>query len=376
MLEVKVVNNFNEKLKSLMTDLGLSLLSIIIALIVGTFFIFLTEESPATAYSALYVGAFGNFRAILNTLWRSTPLILTGLAVALPFRAGLFNIGAEGQLLMGGFTAGVVGFYFTSLPAFIHLPFAVIAGMLAGGLWGGLPGFLKAKMNVHEVIATIMLNNIAIALTINYGINYFRNTGRQATPRIMESAALLRFKDMTDHFLFGKLPFIEIFNQPGIRLHINFILAIIAAVILWYLLFKTTLGYEMRAVGFNADGAEYGGINANKGIILAMFISGAVAGLAGVGEALGTHLSFMAGMDAGYGFTGIAVALIGQTHPIGVIFGGLLFGALAQGGLEMQFAGVPSEIVMLIQALVIFFVASLQVLKVYLANRKAKGGVE
>ena len=370
------MNDFSEKLKSLLTNLSLSIASIIVALIVGSFFILLTEQSPATAYSALYDGAFGDFRAILNTLWRSTPLILTGLAVALPFRAGLFNIGAEGQLLMGGFTAGVVGFYFTSLPGFIHLPFAILAGMLAGGIWGGLPGLLKAKMDVHEVIATIMLNNIAVALTINYGINYFRQTGRQATPRILETAALLRFNDMADHIIFGRIPFIDIFRQPGIRLHINFILAIITAIILWYLLFKTTLGYEMRAVGHNSDGAEYGGINASKGIILAMFISGAVAGLAGVGEALGTHLSFMAGMDAGHGFTGIAVALIGQTHPIGVIFGGLLFGALAQGGLEMQFAGVPSEIVMIIQALVIFFVASLQVLKVYLAKRKAKGGVE
>ena len=248
--------------------------------------------------------------------------------------------------------------------------------MFVGGLWGGLPGFLKAKMDVHEVIATIMLNHIAIALTINYGINIFRNTGRPATPKIMESAAMFNFKNIMEYPLLSKLPFAELFASPAIRLHINFFLALIAAVILWYLLFKTTLGYEMRAVGFNPDGAEYGGINASKGIITAMFISGAVAGLAGVGEVLGTHLSFMQGMDAGYGFTGIAVALIGQTHPIGVILGGILFGALAQGGLEMQFSGIPSEIVMLIQALVIFFVAALQVFKVYLAKRKAKGGVE
>jgi simple sugar transport system permease protein len=248
--------------------------------------------------------------------------------------------------------------------------------MFIGGLWGGLPGFLKAKMDVHEVIATIMLNHIAIALTINYGINMYRNTGRPATPKIMESAAMFNFKNIADYPLLSKLPFADLFSHPAIRLHINFFLAIIAAIILWYLLFKTTLGYEMRAVGFNPPGAEYGGINSSKGIIMAMFISGAVAGLAGVGEVLGTHLSFMQGMDAGYGFTGIAVALIGQTHPIGVILGGILFGALAQGGLEMQFSGIPSEIVMLIQALVIFFVAALQVLKVYLAKRKAKGGVE
>jgi len=370
------MNNYSEKIKSVLTDLGLSLLSIVIALIVGTLFIFLTDKSPLDAYSALYIGSFGSFRAIANTLWRSTPLILTGLAVALPFRAGLFNIGAEGQLLMGGFTAGVVGFYFTSLPAFIHLPFAIIAGMFVGGLWGGLPGFLKAKMDVHEVIATIMLNHIAIALTINYGINLFRDTGRPATPRIMKSAAMFNFNNMNKYSFLEDLPLSDLLSSPAIRIHLNFFLALIAAVILWYLLFKTTLGYEMRAVGFNPDGAEYGGINASKGIITAMFISGAVAGLAGVGEVLGTHFSFMQGMDAGYGFTGIAVALIGQTHPIGVILGGILFGALAQGGLEMQFSGIPSEIVMLIQALVIFFVAALQVFKVYLAKRKAKGGVE
>ncbi|MGM0419695.1 MAG: ABC transporter permease [Bacillota bacterium] len=364
------------QIKGILINISISVFSIIIALIVGSFFILLTESSPITAYAALYQGAFGNFRAILNTLWRSTPLILTGLAVALPFRAGLFNIGAEGQLLVGGFTAGLVGFYFTGLPGFVHLPMAVIAGMLAGGLWGGLPGLLKAKAGVHEVIATIMLNYIALALTINYGINQFRQTGRQATPRIMETAELLRFNDMGDHWFFGKIPFVDIFAQPGIRLHFNFVLAIIAAVILWYMLWKTTMGFELRGVGFNPDGAEYGGINVDKNMIIAMFIGGAVAGLAGTGEALGTHLSFMAGMDAGHGFTGIAVALIGQTHPFGVILGGLLFGSLAQGGLEMQFAGVPSDIVRIIQALVIFFVASLQILKLYISRRSAKKEAE
>lgn len=370
------MNNRIENLKSLITDLGISLLSIIIALVFGIFFILLTKETPATAYHALYIGAFGNFRNVLNTLWRSTPLILTGLAFALPYRAGLINIGAEGQFLMGGFVSGVVGYYFTSLPGFIHLPFAILAGVIAGGLWGGLSGFLKAKMNVNEVISTIMLNHIAIALTINFGINRLRESTRQATPEITDSAALLRFKEMAVHPLLGKIPFIDIFSDPGIRLHINFIFTLIVAVLLWYLLFKTTFGYELRAVGFNSNAAEYGGISAKKSILLTMFIGGAVAGLGGVGETLGTHLSFMSGMDAGYGFTGIAVALIGQSHPIGVIFGGLLFGALNQGGLEMQFAGVPSEIVMIIQALVIFFVASLQIIKIYIKNKKAKEGVE
>ena len=365
-----------DHIKSMMTNFGISLLSIVVALIFGIFFILLTDQSPVTAYQALYHGAFGSFSNILNTLWRSTPLILTGLAFALPFRAGLINIGAEGQLLMGGFAAGVAGYVFTSLPGFIHLPLAILIGMLAGALWGGLPGLLKAKFGSNEVITTIMLNHIAIALTINYGINKLRTSSRMATPEIEPSAALLRFKEIPKHPIWGKLPFADIFSNPGIRLHMNFVLAIIAAIILWYILFKTTLGYEMRAVGFNSDGAEYGGIKPGKSMFITMFLGGAVAGLAGAGEALGTHLSFMSGMDAGYGFTGIAVALIGQTHPIGVIFGGLLFGALNQGGLEMQFAGVPSEIVNIIQALVIFFVASLQILKMYLRKRKEKEGVE
>ncbi|MFW5719237.1 MAG: ABC transporter permease [Halanaerobium sp.] len=370
------MNNKYKNLKSLLINLGISLLSIIIALIFGAFFVLLTEESPATAYQALYIGAFGNFRNILNTLWRSTPLILTGLAFALPFRGGLINIGAEGQFLMGGFAAGVTGYYFTSLPTFIHLPLAVLAGVLAGALWAGLSGWLKAKMEVNEVISTIMLNYIAIALTINYGINKLRTSSRMATPQIMDSAKLLRFKEMSDSAFWSKLPFVELFADPSIRLHFNFVLTLIVAVILWYVLFKTSIGYEFRAVGLNPDAAEYGGINAEKTILYTMLIGGAVAGLGGAGEALGTHLSFIQGMDAGYGFTGIAVGLIGQTHPIGVIFGGLLFGALNQGGLEMQFAGVPSEIVNIIQALVIFFIASLQIIKVYLKNRKEKKGVE
>jgi len=370
------VNESNDKLRSMLTNIGISILSIVVALLFGVFFILLTDQSPMSAYSALFQGAFGNFRNILNTLWRSTPLILTGLAFAIPFRAGLINIGAEGQFLMGGFASGVVGYYFTSLPGFIHLPFAILAGVTAGALWGGLSGFLKAKLNVNEVISTIMLNHIAIALTINYGINRLRQSTRQATPPIENSAALLRFKEMPNHAILSKFPFIEMFADPGIRLHINFIIAIIVGIILWYVLFKTTFGYEIRAVGFNSDGAEYGGINPKKSIILTMLIGGLVAGLGGAGETLGTHLSFMDGMDAGFGFTGIAVALIGQSHPIGVIFGGLLFGALNQGGLEMQFAGVPSEIVNIIQAVVIFFVASLQILRVYLRKRKEKEGVE
>ncbi|ACB84018.1 ABC transporter permease [Natranaerobius thermophilus] len=363
----------SQNVRSTASELIMSLASILVALLVGVIFILIAEQSPIDAYYALFDGAFGSFTNFMGTLHRSTPLILTGLAVAFSFRTGLFNIGAEGQLLMGGFIAGLVGFYFEGLPTIIHLPLTVLAGMLAGGIWAGIPGILKAKLGVHEVINTIMLNHIAIHITIYYGINRFREGGRQATPYVQETAELFQFNQMPEHPILQHLPFVNFFDHTSINLHSGFLIALIVAVIVWYILWKTTLGYEIRAVGLNSPAAEYGGINVSQKIVVAMLISGGIAGLAGISETLGTHQSFVEGMDAGHGFTGIAVALLGRNHPVGVILGGLLFGALSQGGLQMQFAGVPREIVIIIQALVIFFVASFQMFKIFIARRKAKG---
>ena len=363
------------KIVNILIDLGVSLASIVIALLVGAVFILLAGESPVIAYGALYEGALGGARQIMSTFWRSTPLIFTGFALAIPFRAWLFNIGGEGQLLVGGFAAGFVGYYF-QMPGIIHAPVALLAGMLAGAFWGFIPGILKAWKGAHEVIITIMLNYIATLLTISYGINRLRVGGRPALPSIAEGAELFRLGDLPELPILGSLPFIEVFAQPGSRLHLNFILAIVAAFILWYLLERTTYGYEIRSVGINPAAAHYGGISENKTIILTMVIGGAMAGLAGAGEALGTHHSFIQGMDAGHGFTGIAVALLGRNHPAGIILAGLLFGGLAEGGLEMQFVGIPSEIVQIVQALVIFFVAALQMIKYFMARRRAKGESE
>ncbi|SDL86371.1 ABC transporter permease [Halarsenatibacter silvermanii] len=362
----------SSKIKKILLDLGLSLLSIVIALLVGAIFIVLAGESPAVAYGALYEGALGGTRQILSTFWRSTPLIFTGFALAIPFRAGLFNIGGEGQLLVGGFSAAFVGFYF-ELPAVIHAPFALLAGVAAGGIWALIPAVLKALKGAHEVIVTIMMNYIATYLTIHYGINYFREGGRQALPDIHESAEIFRLAEITELPLLGNLPFVHMLSYPGLRLHVNFLLALISALLLWFLLWKTTYGYEIRSVGLNPSAAEYGGISSNKNIIISMVIGGALAGLAGAGEALGTHHTFIQGMDAGHGFTGIAVALLGRNHPAGIILAGILFGGLSEGGLEMQFAGVPAEIVEIVQGLIIFFVAALQMLKYFLARRRAKG---
>ena len=365
----------DDRLKEILVDLGFSLASIVIALLVGSIFILLAGRSPIVAYGALYEGALGGTRQILSTFWRSTPLIFTGFALAIPFKAGLFNIGGEGQLLVGGFTAGFIGFYF-ELPMIIHAPLAVIGGMVAGAIWAFIPAVLKAWRGAHEVIVTIMLNYVALYLTINYGINRYRTGGRQALPTIHETAELFRLSELPNLPIIGSLPFVEIFAQPGLRLHFNFILALIAAFVLWFVLWKTTYGFEIRSVGLNPSAAEYGGISSSRNVIIAMCIGGAMAGLAGAGEALGTHHTFIQGMDAGYGFTGIAVALLGRNHPAGIILAGLLFGALSEGGLEMQFAGIPSELVEIVQALIIFFVAALQMIKYFLAKRRAKGESE
>ncbi len=334
-------------------------LAILAAFIIGAFFILFTEANPINAYLTLFDGAFGSLTNIYHTLFRATPLILTGLAVAFGFRCGLFNIGAEGQYLIGAFAAAWFGFAVTGLPMIIHLPLTIMVAMIAGGLWASIAGVLKAKLGANEVINTIMLNYIALFLTIQYGINRLKGTGaRQGTPNILETAQLRRLG--------------ELIGQPGVRLHAGFILAILAAVFLWYFMWKTKSGYEIRAVGLNSHAAEYGGINVAKNIILAMFISGALAGLAGAGEVLGTQRYFITGMNAGHGFTGIAVALVGNNNPIGVVLAGILFGALAQGGFVMGRVGVPRDIVTIIQALVIFSIAIMQVTRAYLAKKKAK----
>ncbi len=364
-----------DKFKKIAVELGFSLFSIFIALLVGAVFIMITGLSPIEAYSALFDGALGSTRDILSTFWRSTPLIFTGFALAIPFKVGLFNIGGEGQLLVGGFAAGFVGFYF-ELPALLHVPAALLAGMLGGAIWALVPAILKAWRGAHEVIVTIMMNYIALYMTIHYGIDRFRVGGRQALPTIHESAELLRVVELPEMSIIGSLPFIDIFAQPGLRLHINFFFALLAALILWFFLWKTTYGYELRSVGKNPAAAQYGGISSTRSILISMAIAGALAGLGGAGEALGTHHTFIQGMDAGHGFTGIAVALLGRNHPAGIILAGLLFGALSEGGLAMQFAGIPSEIVMIVQGLVIFFVAGLQMVKYFLAKRRAKGEAE
>jgi len=298
------------------------------------FEIWLQEDNPRPLYSAL--------RPLSESLVNSVPYILAGLAVALGFRTGLFNIGAEGQLVVGGLATAFVGYAVTGLPALLHIPLALGAGMFAAGIWGAVPGLLKARVGAHEVINTIMFNYIAFRLAdflLNGPMEYVEGTAR--TKEVATTAYLPRF-----------LP------HP-IRFNWGFFVAIAAAVFVWWLLWKTVWGFEMRTVGANPDAARYGGMSVAKNYVLAMFLSGGLAGLAGSTQVLGITRNMALGFSAGYGFDSIALALLGKSHPLGVTLSALLFGFLRAGGTRMQsIAGIPIEIVSIVQSMVIVFIAA------------------
>jgi len=293
------------------------------------------------AYGALYSGSLGDLNAISESLVASTPFIFAGLAVAFGFRGGLFNIGAEGQLLVAAGAAVVIGTRL-QLPALIHLPLALLGGMLAGAIYGAIPGYLKAKTGAHEVINTIMMNWIAILFFKWAFTGPLRRAGGDApvTDAIYPSAYLPQFFE-------------------GYRLHWGFLLALLVAAGIWWLLFKSTLGFEIRMVGANPNAARYGGIKIGRILVLTMAISGGLAGLAGTGELLGLNHFLAEGFSPGFGFDAIALALLGKSHPLGVVLAALLFGTLRNGATRMQsIASIPIDIISIVQALVIVFVAA------------------
>lgn len=319
------------------------ILAVLIALIVGGGVMVISGQDPITAYTALLEGAFSGRRAIAETLIYTAPLLLGGLAFAVAYRASLFNIGIEGQLVVGGLAAGIVGALDLGVPGALHLLLALLASVVAGGIWGAIPGALRAFTGAHEVISTIMLNYLAYRL-INYTI---QNLGDwlpvdaqfQATNRVLDPARLPRILD-------------------GTRLHAGILIAIGCALVLWYLLFRTSFGFKVRTVGLSRGAANYSGMSWRAIFVMVMLISGALAGLAGAGEALGLHGRHYAA-PPGYGFTAIAVGLVGRNHPLAIIPAAVLFGALSAGAPAMQDeAGVSTEIVSVLQGLVILAVAA------------------
>jgi general nucleoside transport system permease protein len=346
-------------------DLLFPLIAVAAAFLVGGLFVLLIGDDPILTYQLLIGSALSWPDGIGYTLFYATPLIFTGLAVAVAFRCGLLNIGAEGQLYVAAFAAAWVSIKFggafakvgdadvsyswMSLPALVLVPLACLAAMLMGAVWGAIPGYLKARFGSHEVINTIMMNFIAIAL-VSYFTQYYYKVPGDPIMQTTEIGAA------------AHIPRLGTFI-PGIPtrlpLNITFLLAIIACVLVYVFLWKTKWGYEIRATGANPSAAEYGGISVRKQIVLAMAVSGALAGMVGINEVLGYRYRYYDGFSANYGFTGIAVALLGRNHPVGVFLAALLFGMLIRGGIFVDaFTDhVSKDIVEVLQAVVILFVA-------------------
>jgi simple sugar transport system permease protein len=338
-------------------------------------------RAVSTAYRALFEGSLGNptemaqairawlagdssllpraFYPITESLVTATPYILVGLAVALGFRAGVFNIGAEGQYFVGGLTAVYVGYSVTGLPAYVHIPLCLLAGMLGGGLWGAIPGLLKAYTGAHEVINTIMMNYIAFALSDWLLNGPMKRPGgfRPISPEIQPSAFLPQF-----------------FPSP-IRLHAGLFVALACAALVYWLLFKTTFGFELRTVGANPKAARYAGMSLARSFVAAMFLSGGLAGVAAASDIMGLIRYMPNAFSAGYGFDSIALALLGRSHPVGVVLAALLFGTLRAGATRMQsVAQIPVDIISILQAMIIIFIAAPEIIRaIYRLKGRGQG---
>jgi simple sugar transport system permease protein len=388
-----------EWLAARLRGLAVPALAVISALIIGGLVLMFTDQAVyealgegrigealgaafgnlARAYGALYEGALGNPLKILEALARwltgeglrpvmsavrgpsdslvqSVPYIFAGLAVALGFRAGLFNIGAEGQIGVGWLIAVVVGFTFGGLPAWLLLPLAILVGAISAGLWAAVAGFLKARTGAHEVITTIMMNYLVYRLSEWLLCGPLEFT--QGTCRTQDTAAAAYLPRFLEH---------------PVTLHWGFVLALVAAALTGWFLFRTTWGFELRTVGANPDAARYGGMSVARNYVLAMFLSGCLAGLAGVSQGLGITHNIALGFQAGYGFDSIALALLGKSHPAGVLGASILFGVLRAGAGRMQsVAGVPTEIVQIVQSLVIVFIAAPAIIRAIYRLREVR----
>src|SRR5579859_335431 len=371
-------------------SLTIPLLALFSALVIGAIFIVVTDPkilsawanffsdpghalslswtTVSTAYSSLFLGAIGNpsdmldglrsflasgetkllasaFYPISESLVAATPYIFAGLAVALGFKCGLFNIGAEGQIYIGALVAAFVGYSIVGLPWYIHLPLTFLAGALGGAIWAGIPGFLKARTGAHEVINTMMMNYVAFRLADYLLTGPMKRGGAQGfipiSPTIQTSAYFPQF-----------------FPDP-LRIHLGFVVAILIAIVVWWFLTKTTLGFEIRTTGANIRAARYAGINVSRTIIVTMALSGALAAMAGASEVMGVNHNLAQGFSPGYGYDSIALALLGGGSPIGVVFSALVFGGMRNGATKMQaIAGIPIDIISILQAVIIMFVAA------------------
>ena len=357
-----------------------TILAIVLGILIGSIILLLSGTNPVEAYKVIFLGAFGKPKYISWTIVKAVPLILTGLSVAFAFNTGLFNIGAEGQYIVGSIGALVVGLLL-DLPPVIHGLVALLVGALCGYIWGALVGLLKAKFQVNEVISSIMMNWIAFYLS-NYLLSFplLRSIESDNSYPIKESASIKiagawKMSESGRAYLAQHKFLKDILNPP---LNFGIIIAILAAIVVWYILKKTTLGYELRAVGFNEKAAEYGGIDINKSIVKSMGIAGILAGLAGAITVLGVSgdIGIMAAQE-GYGFDGMAVALIAGNNPLGTIPAALLYAGLTYGGGKLTTIGTYSEVVNIIIGIMILFIAMpklLDMIKFFFTKWSKKDG--
>lgn len=333
-------------------------LSIFAALLIGAVIMVINGQNPLIGYKELVLGAFGSKYKAATTFAKTVPLILTGFATAISFMSGIYNIGGEGQLYLGAFAAAYVGFTFTNLPVFIAVILAVAASALVGGLYAYFPAVLRVKYEINEVITTIMLNSAAILFT-NYLVNYpFQTTeGKMGGTEMIAEA-----------FKFQRLVRLS-------KLNTSIFYTAIIAIIMYYLIKKTSFGYNFRIVGENRMFAKYAGVNAKRYMILAMVISGALAGIAGAFEVYGVHYRFLQNISKGYAFDGMLVALIVRNNPLGIILMSIFFAMLKTGSNSMELAtGIPSELILVIQSIIILFIAGEKGFKKIIKRFRLKSG--
>jgi ABC-type uncharacterized transport system permease subunit len=315
----------------------------VLAMVIGGIVVAAMQFNPLTVYGSLIAGAFGNLTNIGYTLTIAVPLVICGLGIALAFQAGLFNIGADGQYWVGAIAAVWCGYHFTTLPGWLHVIVCLLAGMLAGGLWGGIvPGLTKAFVGAHEVITTMMMSYIGVLFAkylIEGGPMQAKGSNPQS-PLIVQNAWL---------------PVLI----PGTQLTIALIIALVLAVFVWWLLKRTTLGFQLRAVGLNLRAARYAGMRVKWLIVLALTLSGILSGLAGGVQMLAADHRLLDGFTSQYGYTAIVVSLLARNHPLGVILSAIFFAALSTGGQNVQMvSGVPASLTDVLTGLIVFFVAA------------------
>ncbi len=328
------------------SPLLVSLSAVFLGIIAGCVFILCIGKNPIAGFERILFGALSNARRIGNTLGMSTQLILIGLSVAFAFKTGLFNIGASGQMLMGGITGSILAFYLPmDMPRIIYIPLVIVASMAAGAVWGFISGLLKAKFNVHEVVSTIMLNWIAYWIVYDFIPRFIIDPTISVKSKPIEAVHTLRADWLT--------------NLTGYStMNYGFFIAIIMCFVVWFLLQKTTLGFNLKSVGANRYCAEYAGINVNRSIMISMTIAGALASLAGLTYYCGYSNIMEMGKMPNEGFDGIAVALLGNCSPLGIFFSGIFFGILKMGRGSLAVTGIPTEIADTIIATIIYFTAT------------------